>query len=165
VDSLESRTIKQIFRSSTSIDSILQNDASCVVRGTVIRDLSSAPRQSHHGMNEDESLPDTRKYIVQVSRVIKGCAVRAMDRIMVASFVSPEICGQGPLALNTEYIFSSTAHSQPMDIYSRAELGNRSKVKQTMWTTSCGFNLAWDAVSTSEREVIRGYRNQCPTTA
>jgi Tissue inhibitor of metalloproteinase len=141
-----------------TFDSALTNNDGLLFRATVIREVTvpSQPTRSDVAMATNKM----RRYIVQIARVVKGCTVKNMERIMVTSIGDP-MCGT-TLAINSEYVLSSTA-SQPLDAASRAMLGNRSKVTRNVFISSCGFSRIWNAVSESDRITMRDFSNQCNT--
>jgi Tissue inhibitor of metalloproteinase len=143
---------------SATVDSALNSSDGLIFRATVIREVtaSSPPTRSDAAMASNKM----KRYIVQIARVVKGCSVKNMERIMVTTLGDP-MCGTA-LAINSEYVLSSTA-SQPLDAVSQAMLGNRSKVTRNVFISSCGFNRIWDAVSESDRITMRDFSNQCET--
>jgi hypothetical protein len=140
-----------------------------VFRGTVLRiftarsnndpaaNTTSGAAAAGVAMFRDEA----NQYIVQVTKVYKGCHVKTNERIIVTSNGVGALCGM-ILTVNDNYIFS-TGVSQPIDLLTSAQLGNRSKLKQDIWISSCGLNRVWSTVAEEDKATIRGYRKECPT--
>lgn len=131
-----------------------------VFRGTVIRDLS--PLSPLHETDASSShTPDGQSpiahYIVQINRVYKGCSLKATDRILVSS---GGVCGTR-LTLDTTYVFT-TSRLQSMDAAQWAMLGNRSKVKQVLFTSAETAILDWNEVDDNDKSVYNAYRKSCP---
>jgi hypothetical protein len=104
---------------------------------------------------------EPNQYIVQVTKVYKGCHVKTNERIIVTSNGVGALCGMS-LTVHDNYIFS-TGVSQPIDLLTSAQLGNRSKLKQDIWISSCGLNRVWSTVAEEDKATIRGYKKECPT--
>jgi hypothetical protein len=142
-----------------------------VVRGTVLRALvPTASRDpalnatTNNGANGVSlfSNDEPKQYIVQITKVYKGCHVKTNERILVSSNVLGATCGMS-LTVNANYIFSTSVPQQPIDPVTSAQLGNRSKVKQGIWISSCGLNQVWSTVAEQDKVTIRNYHKQCPT--
>jgi hypothetical protein len=130
------------------LGSALRQPDGLVFRGTVLREVVPSS-------TDDNGAQRIRKYIVQVARVIKGCTIKPMERVLVTSFGGPEMCGE-ILDVNGDYLLSAPV-SQPILDNARAELGNKSKATQTLWITACGVNKTWDSVSGNEKQLIRAH--------
>lgn len=137
--------------------------ATHIFRGTVIRDISplheSTSALSPPGtasLNEPLTVSPTVRYVVQVNRMYKGCSLKAMDRILVTS---GGVCGTS-FQLDTTYLFT-TDRLQPMDAAHRAMLGNRSKVKQVLYTSSETVTQEWNQVNDDDKAVYNASRRKC----
>jgi hypothetical protein len=141
-----------------------------VVRGTVLRAfvptayydpaVNATTKNGADGASlfSDE---EPKQYIVQVTKVYKGCHVKTNERILVSSNGIGTLCGMS-LTVHANYVFSTGVH-QPIDPVTSAQLGNRSKVKQGIWISSCGLNQVWSTVAEQDKVTIRNYQKQCPT--
>jgi Tissue inhibitor of metalloproteinase len=139
-----------------------------VVRGTVLR--AFVPTLSHdpavnatNGAATGVTLfsgDESNQYIVQITKVYKGCNVKTNERIIVSSSSVGSMCGMS-LTVNTNYIFSTSVQNQPIDPVTSAQLGNRSKVKQSIWISSCGLNQVWSTVAAQDKATIQSYKKQC----
>jgi hypothetical protein len=138
-----------------------------VFRGTVVRTFAVRSNNDPAVKTNTTSAAgvamlhdEPNQFIVQVTKVYKGCHIKTNERIIVSSNSIGAMCGMS-LTLNANYIFTSSV-SQPIDPLTSAQLGNRSKVKQEIWISSCGLNQVWSTVAEEDKATIRGYKKECP---
>jgi hypothetical protein len=133
-------------------------------RGRVIKDITAQPPKPvkrGNATDVDIIMPfdfADKKYVVQVGRVFKGCAIKPTDRLLVTS--GAHSCGIS-LTVNGDYVFSSGI-PQPLDADTRAVLGNRTKITQSVEVGSCGFNQIWTTVPEEQKAMLRSYKKKCP---
>jgi hypothetical protein len=139
-----------------------------VFRGTVLRPFTARSNNDNPAANTTSGAAgvatfhsEPSYYIVQVTKVYKGCHIKTNERIIVSSNSLGAMCGMS-LTVNANYIFSTGA-SQPIDPLTSAQLGNRSKVKQSIWISSCGLNQVWSSVAEQDKATLRSYQKQCLT--
>jgi Tissue inhibitor of metalloproteinase len=124
-------------------------------RGTVIKQLTFPTGNGITKMFDMTPL----KYVVEIVRVFKGCSIKASDRIMVTTMRDSALCGVN-LSVNSSYIHSSGL-GMPIDAETKAMLGNRTKISQTVDVNLCGFYANMQYVSNATLAELRAYKNKC----
>jgi Tissue inhibitor of metalloproteinase len=125
-------------------------------RGTVIKQIKTYPSGDEVNQRFDMT---PLKYVMEIARVFKGCSIKASDRIMVTTMKSSGLCGLN-LSVNSSYVLSS-GMGAPIDAETKAMLGNRTKVSQTVGVNSCGFYADMQYMSNATLAELRAYKNKC----
>jgi hypothetical protein len=133
---------------STSLEVAMSPEDGLLFRATIVREVPT-----------DGDANESKQYVVQITRVIKGCTIKTNERILVTMRRSAVSSGEA-LSMNTEYLITSTM-SQPLDQSNKAALGNRSVLAKNVWINSRGLNQTWESVSLADKAAIRTYKNQC----
>jgi hypothetical protein len=122
------------------------NTTDAVFRGHVVRQLPM--------------IDATKRYVVRVGRVFKGCAAASSsftvgNRIIVST--GTHSCGS-TLSRNKHYVFSGSA--TPIDATAKKQLGKNTKITQDVNINLCSYYTEWDVgVSADDKKVLRQYVN------
>jgi Tissue inhibitor of metalloproteinase len=124
-------------------------------RSTVIKQLTFP---SGNGITQMFDMTPL-KYLVEIVRVFKGCSIKVSDRIVITTMKDSSLCGVN-LSVNSSYILSSGLGT-PIDAGTKAMLGNRTKVSQTVDVNLCGFYADMQYVTNATLAELRAYKNKC----
>jgi hypothetical protein len=122
-------------------------DADVVFRGTVVRELKEANPSSQ-----------TKRIVVKVGRVFKGCSFAMADRIVVTTSISSASCGVST-DVDKTYVFSGS--SEFIDTATKKQLGKNTKIMNAVSIQACMYNRDWDDIPSADKTALRAVVNDC----
>jgi hypothetical protein len=126
---------------SLTAEASLDRDDS-VFRGVVLRKL------------KDTS--DYLNYVVEVTKVFKGCNFNVTERVLVSTGSVLTNC-EIVHTVNKTYVFSG--YQTQISGIVQKQLGSKTRVKKAVELEFCGFNNPWNQVSRAESNALRAHDN------
>jgi Tissue inhibitor of metalloproteinase len=121
--------------------------ADVVFRGTVVRELKETNPSSQ-----------TKRLVVKVGRVFKGCSFAMADRIVVTTSISSASCGVST-EIDKTYVFSGS--SEFIDTATKKQLGKNTKIMNAVSIQACMYNRDWDDIPSADKTALRAVVNDC----
>lgn len=129
-------------------------DVNAVFRGKVAKELAKTA---------DDDIYYTKKFVVRVWPVFKGCSFQDSDYIIVTTMSDAALCGIN-LEVAGNYVFSG--YNAPIDDSTLAQIDKLPwvatlNITQTVDVGSCNYHGKWDGVPEDEMRILRQNIKHC----